>query len=203
MVVSATESEVSWLNEEKYPNLKIEKLISGVGMVATTFALTRKLIQESFDLVLNVGIAGSFAEEIGIGQVVQVLTDRIAELGAEDNDKFLPANQMGLVSTTDIFFVSSVQVQDLIEVGGITVNRVHGNANSIQRIIKEFDPDVESMEGAAVSFVSSKFEIPWVQIRAISNRVEPRNKENWNIPHAIVNLQTEVEKYLSKLNNEA
>jgi futalosine hydrolase len=38
-----------------------------------------------------------------------------------------------------------------------------------------------------------------LQIRSISNYVELRNKENWNIPLAINNLNIELEKIINSL----
>lgn len=203
LIVAATSGELPDLALLSVPRLKVETLVTGVGMVATTFTLTRKLSESTFDLVLNVGIAGSFSEDIAIGEVVQVLTDRLVELGAEDHDKFLPADKMNLVETKDLLFISEVPIDTLVGAAGITVNRVHGNTASIEKVKEQFNPDVESMEGAAVGFVCSKLKIPWVQIRSISNKVEPRNKANWNIPLAIQNLHREVMVYVQKLNDEA
>ena len=44
------------------------------------------------------------------------------------------------------------------------------------------------MEGASVAFVANNKSVPVIQIRAISNYVEPRNKANWDISLAIKNL---------------
>ena len=44
------------------------------------------------------------------------------------------------------------------------------------------------MEGAAFFYVCLCENIPFLQIRAISNYVEQRNEKNWNIPLAIKNL---------------
>ena len=151
LIVAATENELP--NLEEFPNLKIDSLATGVGMVATTFQLTQKLTQNKYDLVVNVGIAGAFSESLEIGSVVQISSDRLAEFGAEDHDKFLPADEMKLISKTDLEFITDVQISGLPTASGATVNRVHGNAESIAKIRKQFNPDVESMEGAAVGFV--------------------------------------------------
>ena len=71
---------------------------------------------------------------------------------------------------------------------GITVNTVHGNEKSIENIIERFSPDVESMEGAAFFYSCMMKNVSCIQIRVISNIVERRNKDNWNIPLAIKNL---------------
>lgn len=203
LIVCATESEVPHLDTFMYNKVEIEVLVTGVGMVATTYALTRKLCLKEYDLVVNVGIAGTFQGSAAIGDVVQVVADRLVELGAEDHEAFIPANEMQLVDSEELIFNTDVRVLELPEVTGITVNRVHGNEYSISEVSRQFGPDVESMEGAAVAYVCSKFRLPWVQIRAISNLVEPRNKNNWNIPLAIKNLHQEVRVYLQNLNNEA
>lgn len=202
LIVAATENELPELNGQ-FSNLKIDSLVTGVGMVATTFALTQKLMNSRFDLVINLGIAGSFSEQCEIGNVLQVTSDRLVELGAEDHDKFLPADGMGLVDSNDLRFESMLEIPNLRKVSGITVNRVHGNESSIKKVVEQFNPELESMEGAAVGYVCSKINVDWVQLRSISNLVEPRNREAWNIPLAIENLHKEVLVYLQHLNDEA
>jgi futalosine hydrolase len=41
------------------------------------------------------------------------------------------------------------------------------------------------MEGAAVFYVGFMEKIPVIQLRNISNFVEPRNRSSWKIPEAI------------------
>jgi len=172
-------------------------------MVATTFALTQTILEQKFDLVINIGIAGAFESSLEIGSVVQVVSDRLSELGVEDNGAFIPADELNLCVKGEVYFETDVRVAGLLEVAGITVNQVHGSAETIESIKRQFIPDVESMEGAAVAYVCQKFNIPWVQLRAISNKVEPRNRESWNISLAIENLHTAVLAYLKTFENEA
>ena len=79
------------------------------------------------------------------------------------------------------------------------MNTVHGNMASIEKVIKKYKPEIESMEGAAFFYVCEKENIPSIQLRAISNYVERRNKDNWNIPLALQNLKLALEKLLSAL----
>jgi futalosine hydrolase len=81
-------------------------------------------------------------------------------------------------------------------VKGITVNTVHGNSASIKKVKKKFNPDIESMEGAAFFFACQNEKIPCLQIRAISNYVEKRNKKKWKMKLAVKNLCTIIEKIL-------
>ncbi len=197
LLVSATQQEMPVLERED-----VDVLVTGVGMVATTFSLTGKLTGSQYDLVMNVGIAGSFRSQFQLGQVVQVVSDRFAELGVEDHEQFIPADKMDLVDTDELLFETNERLGSLQETSGITVNRVHGAQDSIASVNRQFSPDIESMEGAAVAYVCKQFGIPWVQVRAISNRVEPRNRAAWNIPLALENLHVEVRKCIDDLRNE-
>jgi futalosine hydrolase len=52
----------------------------------------------------------------------------------------------------------------------------------------QFPPQVESMEGAAFMYAALLAGVPFAQVRAVSNRVERRNRDAWNLPLAIENL---------------
>jgi futalosine hydrolase len=87
---------------------------------------------------------------------------------------------------------------ELSSVEGVTGNISHGSPESISRITAKFDPDVESMEGAAVFYVCMHEKIPFLEIRAISNYVESRDTAKWDIPLAIENLTDELFRFLRK-----
>ena len=79
------------------------------------------------------------------------------------------------------------------------MNTVHGEKKSINEIFNRLNPDVESMEGAAFMMVAQKYNIRFMQIRAISNYVEERNKENWDLDLAISNLNIELQNIINNL----
>lgn len=194
LLVAATEAEIapmlSHLNLVPSQFIETEKfdvLITGVGMVATAFALGQKLCSK-YDLVLNVGIAGSFDRTIKLGELVNITQDIFAELGAEDHENFLTLLELGLGKNVFYSSANSTIGLKLKKTKGITVNKVHGNAQSIERITQLYQPQTESMEGAAVFYAATQQNIPALQIRSISNYVEPRNRESWQIGLAISSL---------------
>ena len=89
---------------------------------------------------------------------------------------------------------------DLPVAKGITVNKSYGRSTMLNELSSKFDGEVESMEGAAVFYVCKNMNIPFLELRAISNYVEPREFSNWNIPLALSNLNVAVFQVLSKLN---
>lgn len=194
LLVSASEIEAFKSVDQRFSNV-----VTGVGITATTFCLTKELITNQYDLVINMGIAGSFNTAFKIGDVVQVGSDMFSELGVEDNGRFVPAHEMKLVSAEDMVFRTNSELGGLPKVDGITVNKVHGSVSTIEAVKRQFNPDIETMEGAAVAYVCQQFGVPWVQIRAISNQVEPRNRDAWNIPLAIENLHAQVDRCLNSI----
>lgn len=179
-----------------------EVLVTGVGMVATAFALGRHLSANTYNLVVNLGIAGSFDRSIALGDVVEITDDTFAELGAEDGLSFLPIAEMGFGEAT---FYPSKKLADLYnlfntfnlkQATAITVNTVHGNEASIKKVAERLSPQIESMEGAAFFYACKQFNVPCLQIRAVSNYVEKRNRDAWNIGLAIKNLNTFAVEFL-------
>lgn len=200
LVTAATEMEISRLKKSvKNSSLrKAEFAVTGIGMTATAYHLAKKINHNNYDLALNIGVAGSFKKEISIGDVVNVVSDRFADLGAEDGDNFLTLAEIGLQKKNQFPFRNERLVnptikkypslKKLIQVNAITINMVHGNEKSIKQVIRKYDPDIESMEGAAFFYVCMMEKVPCIQLRAVSNYVERRNKNKWNIPLALDNL---------------
>ena len=189
LIAVATKPEIT---SDRISNFPI--LITGAGMVNTAINLTKELNENNYDLVINMGVSGSFSDEIKIGDVVEVIEDCFSEIGFEYGESFSE------FSNFDIKTIYKVEGRtSLRKVKGITVNTVHGNEDSIHNIIERLHPDIESMEGAAVFKVCEEIKVPCIQIRSISNKIERRNKENWDLDLSISNLNTEVEKIINNL----
>ncbi len=187
---AATEGRFIW----KDHNLQV--LLTGVGMMQATWALTSTLSRATFDLALQVGVAGSYDRHLPLGTLVQVVDELIGDLGAEDHYAFLDVFQLGLADP-DTFPFSGGRLPaphlaqaptGLPRVSGCTVNMVSGSTYTATLRAKQLKCTVESMEGAAFHFVCLHHKIPFLQVRAISNYVEARNRGAWNMGAAITNL---------------
>ena len=190
-------------------NKQIDVLFSGVGMLSTCFALTQHLQHNRYDMVLNVGIAGSVTHA-ELGKVYQVMKEHVYELGAENRGSFIALQDMNFLSYDDplhdkFFAVSNKVVEvDLPKATGITVNKIHGTASSIERlhacIAQEGIQDavIESMEGAAFAYVCRQLNQAAIQVRSVSNIVEERNRENWKMKEAIKALNDWLFEFIEK-----
>lgn len=208
LIVAATRPEIEpflleWEKNAIHNSNIVEFLITGVGMTATAFQLGRKLSEtKDFDLIINAGIAGSFDYGIPLGTVIHIVEDRIVELGVEIEEGFISIEELGFGKS--IFKGKQVEnkknhpaIADLPQLNAITVNTVHGKTSSISTLKKNYpNIQIESMEGAAVFFAAEHFNLPCIQIRSLSNYVESRNKDNWNIPLAIHNLNSWLIQYI-------
>ena len=176
----------------------VDVLTTGVGMVATAVWCSRVLATQEYDIALNLGVCGSFDPAIAPGAVVHVVTEQLPELGAEDGETFVSATELQLISKNDFPFQEGRLMNPgpprnevllrLAGVHGITVNTVHGNERAIAIVRQRCRPQVESMEGAAFMYACQLSGVPYAQVRAVSNIVEKRNREAWNVDAALASL---------------
>lgn len=178
--------------------LTIEFLITGVGLVNTAYHLGKRLTLKEYNLVINAGIAGAINRDLEIGTVVQVISEQFGDLGVEEADgSFSSIHSLGLIEANETPFQNEKLINShsehfnfLPKATAISVNKVHGFEEGIRQLKANFEADIESMEGAAVFLVCLQEKVPFLQIRSISNYVEPRNRNNWNIPLAIEGLNS-------------
>jgi futalosine hydrolase len=206
LLAAATTKEISpFLNyyRNSGDNADIDVLITGIGLPATSYSLTKQLGMKRPDLVLQAGIAGCFDKNILQGSVVVVKQDTIADLSVIENKELKTMFDLGLIKPNqfpfrngwlmnphkDILGKTRLKMVKAISVNHITTARQISNLYQ-----RTFQPVIESMEGAALHHVCLMEKIPFLQIRGISNYIGERNKTKWNIKDAITNLNQEIIK---------
>jgi len=216
LIVAASNTETKQLSDKlefiqsinnnyqyyKYGTLGIDILVTGVGSIFTTYYLTKALSANNYDLAINIGIAGSFDYFLEQGFIVNVIQDQFADLGVEENDNFYTLSEKELMNENIYPFRREIlknqgtydidEVDSLIPVKSITVNTLIGSLESVEKLKNKFKPEIMTTEGAAFFYVCLMENIPFLQLRAISNFVEIRKIENWNIPLALKNLSDSI-----------
>lgn len=214
LIAVATTSEIQAVNEflDKQ-NFRINQnefsvLITGIGGIATSYHLTKAIAVKNPTYVIQAGIAGSFHAEFPIGSVVCVQEEVVGDMGAEENSEFKDLFDLGLMNENDLPFRSKVLRNKFISdqpqyglplVRSVSINEITTRKERIEHLRAKFNPDIESMEGAAFHYVCLNDHVPFLQIRAISNYVGERNKEKWDITKAIENLNQTIVKVLRSL----
>ncbi len=183
-------------------------LITGVGQLQTAFHLGRALERNRYDLVINVGIAGAFSESYPKCSLVQIVSEELADLGAEGEGQHLDLFQMNLLDRDAAPFSGGAlqsagpalkALAAVPKVRSVTVNRVLHTAQSIGDIERRYRADVVNMEGGAVFYACALSHIPAISIRTISDKVGKRDKAAWDIPGAVRVLCEKADEILKEL----
>jgi len=213
LVLAATSIEIKPFiqafnkNELSLNATNLDILIGGIGLTATTYHLSKQLALKKYDSVIQAGVAGSYNLNIGLGDVVVVKQDTIADQSVVEMKKLktlfdlklVPHNQhpykTGWLTNPDkkIFRTSGIKV-----VKSISVNQISTSRQMIKFYMDTFNPVIESMEGAAMHYVCLMEGVPFLQIRSISNYIGERNKKKWDMQDSIVNLNKVLIKTINK-----
>ncbi|HVZ57080.1 MAG TPA: futalosine hydrolase [Chitinophagaceae bacterium] len=179
----------------------IDILITGIGLTATTYRLTRYLSLKRPDLVIQAGVAGGFSDQLPLGSVVAVRQETIADESVVELRQLRTLFALSLVPQNQYPYRRGWLVNPhkeylkrtgLKAVRGISVNEITTRPRKIRFYRETFDPVVESMEGAALHFTCLMEQVPFLQLRSISNRVGERNKKKWNMQTSIQHLNQEL-----------
>jgi len=141
----------------------IRCVVSGVGMAATAASLTRLLPTLSAgDILVLAGVAGAYGDRAGVGEVVEVESERTAGLPERFARTYRPA----------------ITISTLRRAAS---NTVHGEEAA------PGDAAIENMEGAAFMAVCEAAGVACAEIRAVSNRAgEPFDR--WRFDEAAERL---------------
>jgi futalosine hydrolase len=199
LVVAATAKEISPFidvtRSGRFTNVDI--LISGIGLAASTYHLTKQLALKKYGIVIQAGVAGSFDLTIGPGRVVAVKQDAIADQSVVELEKLKTLFDLDLVPQDQHPYKKGWLVNPhkellkstkLTTVKGVSVNQISTSRQMIKFYRDRFEPVTESMEGAALHYVCLMENVPFLQIRSISNYIGERNKKKWNMMDSIINL---------------
>ena len=220
LLVAATEAEISpflsylrqnWVTKDQKSFTKNDKridvLVTGVGMLSTTYTLTKHLLSTShkYNLILQAGIGGSYDRSFTLDSLVQIESERIGDLGAEDHYQFHDVFDLGLSNPNAFPFedgkltnpVQGLATEiNLPKVTSLTVNSTTGSSFTADSRWEKYGCTMESMEGAALHYVCLSENLPFAQVRAVSNYVEARNRAAWNIGGAIKALNEWLKEFL-------
>ena len=200
LVVAPTPLEISVIEESG--NQRVETLTTGIGPVKLAMELTMYLANSSIrpGLLILIGLCGVFKGEttIGIGDIVIAKSETFGDMGRCSNsaidDIILNGSALHLTypaRPTDTLPIIGDQLKKLPrkEVDMATVMCSSSSFERASIIQKRTGAQCENMEGAAFFMVSNRFNVPFVEIRAISNIVG-ENRDNWDFKQALASLKS-------------
>lgn len=205
LLVAATRQEIQptiqFLHEQNYTcnDHEIDILVTGLGSISTSYLLTYNIDNMRPDYIVQAGICGSFSEDYPPGDLVLVSEETTGDLGVEENGNFLDVFDMGFQDNTTGPYTGKWLINpncdewneyDLPFVKGITINEITTQPQRIEQLKKKYQPDIETMEGAAFHYCALMERIPFMQVRAVSNYVGERDKSKWKLQEALEVLNT-------------
>ncbi|MDR0668009.1 MAG: futalosine hydrolase [Prevotellaceae bacterium] len=205
LITAATENEL--LAAQEAAGLSAHTVtfaVTGVGIAATAYHTVKQLLARPFDIAINTGIAGSFSDRFPIGSVVCPVKDYFGDSGVQTPAGFSSLFDEQLLGENTFPFIDGALHcptggLPFPPATGVTLQTASGAQPRIDELRQRFHPDIETMESAAFFYVCLSEHVPFMALRAISNRVEVRNKAAWNIPLALRNLHDAVKELLKRL----
>jgi len=197
------------LFQGKYDGRPVALLHTGIGKVNAALCTTAIIEALSVGAVLNIGIAGAYQSSgLDVGDVA-VATEEIygdegviSDRGWEDLRKIgMPLVCSGSKKYYNEFPVYRIEMNGdgvktkpfNVRAGSfVTVSAVSGTLARAEELAKKFKALCENMEGAAVAHVCSTYNIPFSEIRGISNIAGIRDKRKWKVKEAAENSQEAV-----------
>ncbi|MDR2813523.1 MAG: futalosine hydrolase [Prevotellaceae bacterium] len=199
LIIAATDMELAAVRSRLQNAAGVTFAVTGAGMVATACALSDMLARRRYDVVVNVGIAGTFTPRLALGQVVLVERERIDGYGAESAEGSVSLFSGGEITCPCVNDFPSLQ--PFPKVSGLTVNLLTESPARVAARKNLYGAAIETMEGAAFFFVCLRSQVKFLQLRGISNVVGVRDKSQWKTAEALENLANVVQILFTELQN--
>jgi futalosine hydrolase len=193
LVVTAVQAEADAVRAGADPDHVVVEAV-GVGPAEAAAGTARILAQGRYRAVISAGIAGGFPGRAAVGATVIGARSIAADLGAESPDGFLPVEELGfgrsrVDSDPALVKALSALLPEAIVGDVLTLATVTGTAGTAVRLADRFPEAVaEAMEGFGVAVAAG--DLPFAELRAISNPVGPRDRAAWRLKEAFAALST-------------
>ncbi|MFT4024868.1 MAG: futalosine hydrolase, partial [Flavihumibacter sp.] len=161
LLVAATVGEIapftdhlSQTDKLDHIELDVDILITGIGALATAYALTRYLQHKKPDLVIQAGVGGLFDRSLPLGTVFAVKQDTMADMGVTEKKNFHTPFDTGWMQPNEAPYKKAVLVNPasallkrirLPKANAVTVNEVSTRKEKIDYYKEKYKALIESM----------------------------------------------------------
>ena len=183
-------------------------LQSGYDKTNTAHSLTCLLETVRPELVLQVGVGGAFREAgLDLGDIVVATEEIYADTGIRTLDGWISTKEFNspLLEKDGHLFWNRFPLDDGLAsrcakviadgewgastpkiVAGpcVTLSEVSGSTARGDELRRRWGALLESMEGAAAAHVCAIYDVPFLEIRSVSNLVVDRDRESWEVGDA-------------------
>ncbi len=215
LVTAAEEQELrraerafDMVKKSKDVKAQVEFRLTGIGAVQACHCVTREVVAaaaagEPYNLVVNLGIAGSYdLEAFPIGSAAVISREHFADLGFGSEEGFSDLFQYGILDKDEFPYTNGALARQLLPYphiekvlekygagAGATVQCVTGTQARCNEIVDMYNPQIESMEGAGVYYAALMEKVPFFELRTVSNAVGERDTSKWESKAALDTLE--------------
>lgn len=215
LVTAAEEQELrraerafDMVKKSKDVKAQVEFRLTGIGAVQACHCVTREVVAaaavgEPYNLVVNLGIAGSYdLEAFPIGSAAVISREHFADLGFGSEEGFSDLFQYGILEKDCFPYTKGALARQLLPYphiekvlekygagAGATVQCVTGTQARCNEIVAMYNPQIESMEGAGVYYAALMEKVPFFELRTVSNAVGERDTSKWESKAALDTLE--------------
>ncbi|MDI4646809.1 futalosine hydrolase [Cohnella hashimotonis] len=199
LVMAAVEAERDAALRGLDGDSRFEVRLCGVGPASAAARTAAALAGgEDWTLVVSAGIAGGYPERAPVGTLAVGAASIAADLGVETAEGFVSVDELGFgtsVLAADASLaealLQALNKAGLVAVAGpiVTASTATGTASTAAvREARVPGAVAEGMEGYGVAVAASDADKPFIELRAISNAVGPRDRDAWRIGDALAAL---------------
>ena len=187
---------------------QLNLLHTGVGPTSTAITLTRFLERATPRVILMIGCGGSYPNSgLKIGDLALASEEIFGDLGVMTDQKFLPLDEMDIPTTpppvqrvqlnsplqkptAELLRISIKKTQNRLVCGPfVTVSTCSGYSQLSLDLESRTGGICENMEGAAAAQVCSLYQVPFLELRGISNPTGTRDPEQWDLKRGAESAQ--------------
>jgi len=167
----------------------------GVGKTAAAIGLCRALAKGDVTAVVAIGVAGAHralpagVDGLAVGDRCLVGTDVLADEGVRHPDGFTDLAGLGLgtigpwTADAELLALANAVLAAPV-VPAATVSTCSGTDALAFATATRSGAAIETMEGAAIAAVCAAFDVPWIQLRVVSNMTGDRDRAGWDLARA-------------------
>jgi futalosine hydrolase len=186
----------------------------GMGKVNAAHTATVMITEFDPEALIVFGIGGAYPSSgARIGDVVLAREEIAGDEGVLTHDGFRDTEYIGiplLKTASSVIYTTYPAAEPLLERSlralraaamdrrnvhagpFVTLSTCTGTSQRARELEGRYHGLCENMEGAAAAQVAAIHEIPWIEVRGISNIVEDRDLTKWDIPAAAIAAQRAV-----------
>jgi futalosine hydrolase len=198
--------------------LPVILLATGIGKVNAAHVATIICEQYPLQIIVNFGVGGAYPDSgLEVGQIAVATSEIYGDEGVIEPQGWHDMEHIGIPVVEkqgqnfynkfsvdpDLVqkFQTAIKLMNIKSVAGpfVTVSTSSGTTERALELESRFGGICENMEGAALAHICAIYNVSFVEIRGISNIVENRNKEKWDLSLASLNCQKALLNVITKL----